>query len=585
MKRSLFLKIFGGYFFLTVALSGLIVLFSSYAIRSYLTDRTARELKDIASAAGAAASLYSAAGSNTSLNVFVKELGGQVHARITIVEPDGRVIADSEEDPLKMDNHRTRTEIAQALEGGTGRYLRISETLGQEMLYIAVPVQKDNKTVRVIRASRFLKDIRTVSRELNSKILIITSIILTISLFAAFLFARALYRPVGELSAAIKRVACHDFNVRVLLKEQDELKEVAESFNAMTDEMQGLFAELTRQKEELNSIITSLQEGLLVLDREERVLIANKSLQEITGQALTAGKFYWETLREPGINEVIKRVRADRSNHVEEIELNNMIFLCSATFLNLKGEVVLVLHDITEIKKLEKIKTDFVLNVSHELRTPLTSIKGFIDTIEDGELSDENRRYLEIIRRNTDRLINVVSDLLALSELEEKSFMLEPEAVKMPELIERVFKVFEDRIKSKDFSINIQAAADLPPVAGDPFKLEQVFINLFDNAIKYTDRGGITIEMAADETNVAITVTDTGPGIPPEHVNRIFERFYVVDKSRSKKLGGTGLGLSIVKHIILLHKGKITVESTVGRGTKFLITLPAYVQKGSCAVF
>lgn len=577
MKRSLFLKIFGGYFFLTVALSGLIVLFSSYAIRNYLTDRTARELKDIASVAGAAAALYSAAGSNTSLNVFVKELGGQVHARITIVELDGRVIADSEEDPLKMDNHRTRTEIAQALEGGTGRYLRVSETLGQEMLYIAVPVRKDNKTVRVIRASRFLKDIRTVSRELNSKILLITSIILTISLFAAFLFARALYRPVGELSAAIKRVACHDFNVRVLLKEQDELKEVAESFNTMTDEMQGLFAELTRQKEELNSIITSLQEGLLVLDREERVLIANKSLQEITGQALAAGKFYWETLREPGINEVIKRVREDRSNHVEEIELNNMIFLCSATFLNLKEEVVLVLHDITEIKKLEKIKTDFVLNVSHELRTPLTSIKGFIDTIEEGELSDENRRYLEIIKRNTDRLINVVSDLLALSELEEKSFMLEPDAVKMPELIERVFKVFEDRIRSKGFSIDIQSPAGLPPVMGDPFKLEQVFINLFDNAIKYTENGGISIEMSASEQNVIISMSDTGPGIPPEHTSRIFERFYVVDKSRSKKLGGTGLGLSIVKHIILLHNGKIAVESTPGKGTKFVITLPAYM--------
>ncbi|HOW54002.1 MAG TPA: ATP-binding protein [Syntrophorhabdaceae bacterium] len=577
MKRSLFLKIFGGYFFLTVALSGLIVLFSSYAIRNHLTDRTARELKDIASVAGAAAALYSAAGSNTSLNVFVKELGGQVHARITIVEPDGRVIADSEEDPLKMDNHRTRTEIAQALEGGTGRYLRVSETLGQEMLYIAVPVQKDNKTVRVIRASRFLKDIRTVSRELNSKILLITSIILTISLFAAFLFARALYRPVGELSAAIKRVACHDFNVRVLLKEQDELKEVAESFNTMTDEMQGLFAELTRQKEELNSIITSLQEGLLVLDREERVLIANKSLQEITGQALAAGKFYWETLREPGINEVIKRVREDRSNHVEEIELNNMIFLCSATFLNLKEEVVLVLHDITEIKKLEKIKTDFVLNVSHELRTPLTSIKGFIDTIEEGELSDENRRYLEIIKRNTDRLINVVSDLLVLSELEEKSFMLEPEAVKMPELIERVFKVFEDRIRSKGFSIDIQSPAGLPPVMGDPFKLEQVFINLFDNTIKYTENGGISIEMSASEQNVIISISDTGPGIPPEHTSRIFERFYVVDKSRSKKLGGTGLGLSIVKHIILLHNGKIAVESTPGKGTKFVITLPAYM--------
>lgn len=577
MKRSLFLKIFGGYFLLTAALSSLIVLFSSYVVRDYLVDRTARELKDIASVVGTVTVSPHMTGNNTYLNSLVSELAKQSNTRITIVAPDGRVISDSEEDPLKMENHRTRTEIAQALEGNTGRFLRVSETLGREMLYIAVPVQKDNRTVYVLRVSKFLKDIKMVSGELNSRILLVTLIMLALSILAAFVIARALYRPIRELSTAIKRVACHDFNVRVLLKEQNELKEVADSFNNMTDEMQGLFAELTRQKEELDIIISSLQEGLLVLDREERVLIANTSLKKITGQDLARGVFYWEVLREPRINELIKRVRQERLNHIEEIELNNQVFLCSVTFLGIKEEIVIVFHDITEIKKLEKIKTDFVLNVSHELRTPLTSIKGFIDTIEEAVLTDENKRYLDIIRRNTDRLINVVSDLLTLSELEEKSFTLELEAVDMPELIERALKIFEDQIRSKGFSIDIKIADGLPPVIGDPFKLEQVFINLFDNAIKYTDTGGISVDMSFSGKSVTMAITDTGPGIPPEHKDRIFERFYVVDKSRSKKLGGTGLGLSIVKHIILLHNGQINVESAVGKGTVFTIILPASI--------
>ncbi len=576
MTRSIFLKIFGGYFLLTVALSGLIVLFSSYVIRNYQLDRTARELEDVATVL-AARMTYPSSMNDAALDGFAKQLGREINIRITIVAPDGKVIADSEEDPQKMENHRTRTEIAQALEDSTGRFLRVSETLGKEMLYIAIPVKKDNRTIYVLRTSKFLKDIKVITRELNVKIIQIAFVVLIIALFAAFFFARTLYRPIKELSTAIKRVAGHDLNVRVFLKEQGELKEVADNFNNMTDEMQGLFAELTRQKEELNSIISSLQEGLLVLDSEERVLLANESLKIITGQDLETGKLYWEILREPGVNELIRKVREDRSNNVEEIDINGMVFLCSATFLSFKEEIIIVFHDITEIKKLEKIKTDFVLNVSHELRTPLTSIKGFIETMEEGALSDENRRYLEIIRRNTDRLINVVSDLLALSELEEKNLLLELEAVNMPDLVDRTLRIFEDQMRSKGFSIDVHTAPDLPPVMGDPFKLEQVFINLLDNAVKYTEMGGITVEMTSAGADIAITITDTGPGIPPEHTARIFERFYAVDKSRSKKLGGTGLGLSIVKHIILLHEGKITVESAVGQGTKFTITLPAYV--------
>ncbi len=576
MKRSIFFKIFGGYFFLTVALSGLIVLISSYLIRDYQVERTARELKDIAAVVGISMTQQPfSEGRTASIDHSVKQLGKQINARITLVDSEGKVIADSEEDPQKMENHRTRTEIAQAFEGNTGRFLRFSETLGQQMLYVAIPIQKDGKTLYVVRASKFLKDIKVVSRELNAKILQISIVILILALVAAFIFARTIYGPIRELTSAIKRVAGHDFSVRVLLKQQDELKEVADNFNDMTDEMQGLFSELTRQKEELNSIISSLQEGLLVLDGEERVLFTNESLKAVTGRDLENGKLYWETIREPGINELINRVRADRHNYVEEITVNGLIFLCSATFLTLKEEIVLVFHDITEIRKLEKIKSDFVLNVSHELRTPLTSIKGFIDTMDEGELSDEQRGYLAIIKRNTARLINVVKDLLVLSRLEEKNLALELEPVDVQDLIERVLKIFEEQIREKGFYVEVRAAEELLPVMGDAFKLEQVFVNLFDNAIKYTDTGGITVETQMRGGNVVILVADTGPGIPSQHINRIFERFYVVDKSRSKKLGGTGLGLSIVKHIILLHNGKISVESTPGQGTKFIITLPA----------
>ncbi len=574
MKRSIFLKIFGSYFFLIIALSGLIVLFSSYLIRNYQLERTGQELKDIAAVIG---SRLTDIPRDEQIDRTIKTLGGQINTRITLVDAEGRVIADSQEDPKKMENHRTRTEIAQALEGGTGRYLRFSETLGQEMLYVAIPVQKDGTIRYVIRTSMFLKDIKIVSGRLNTKILQIAIAVLIVALIAAFVFARTISRPVAEVTDAIRRVAGHDFSARVLLKGRDELKQVADSFNAMTDEMQGLFAELTRQKEELNSIISSLQEGLLVIDNNERVVLTNESMKNITGHDLKTGKPYWEALREPSISDLIKKVRGERSNRTEEIMMNGMAYLCSATFLRSKEEIVIVFHDISEIKRLEKIKSDFVLNVSHELRTPLTSIKGYVETMDESSLSDENKNYLTIIRRNTDRLINIVSDLLTLSKLEEKAFALDFEPVDMAPLIERVLKIFENQIRAKGFSVKMNIPGNIPPVMGDPFKLEQVFINLLDNAIKYTDAGGIAIHMNTADGDINIMITDTGPGISSEHIPRILERFYVVDKSRSKKLGGTGLGLSIVKHIVLLHNGKIRVESTVGKGTTFIVSLPASI--------
>ncbi|MDD3538212.1 MAG: HAMP domain-containing protein, partial [Eubacteriales bacterium] len=290
MKRSIFLKIFGSYFLLIIALSGLTVLFSSYLIRHYQLELTEKELTETAMIVRG---FLNEVSSLRSMDRTIKGLDRQIHTRITIVDPEGRVVADSKENPGKMENHRMRTEVAQAFEGQTGRYLRLSDTLGREMLYIAIPVYKGDAVEYVIRASKFLKDIKVVSGRLNTQIAQTAAIVLVIALIAAFIFARTISRPVGELTDAIRRVAGHDFSARVLLRGRDELKQVADSFNTMTDEMQGLFAELTRQKEELNSIITSLQEGLLVLDGDERVVLTNKSLEKVIGREVDKGRFFW----------------------------------------------------------------------------------------------------------------------------------------------------------------------------------------------------------------------------------------------------------------------------------------------------
>jgi two-component system phosphate regulon sensor histidine kinase PhoR len=575
MRKSIFLKIFSGYLLVIIILSGLILALSFTTIRNYYIDTTEKHLKDLGIVLKVQITPLLYEKKFQELDTFIKKLGKEIHTRITIVAPDGVVLSDSEENPKSMDNHRTRTEIAQALEGNVGRFLRVSETLKEQMLYIALPVEKDKKILGVLRLSLFLKDINTVISHTRNKILQISLLIITISLLIALIFSRSLSKPIKELSAAAKRIANEDFSARVLLKNNDELKELADSFNSMAVRMKTLFDELSRQKEELNSVISSLQEGFLVLDRDEKVLLSNYSFKKIIQNNIVEEKFYWETFREPKFDELIKKIRGTKSNFTEEISLNNRVFLCSATFLGTKEEIAVVFHDITDIKNLEKIKTDFVSNISHELRTPLAAIKGFAETLDDKMHSTENKHYLDIIRRNTDRLINIINDLLFLSELEEKSTKLELVEVDLKIIVENITKIFEQRLKEKSLFLNLDVEINLPPVKADPFKLEQMFINLIDNAVKYTENGGINISLKSKGDKVEITIEDTGIGIPEDHLPRIFERFYVVDKSRSKKLGGTGLGLSIVKHVVLLHNGNIDVESSLGKWTKFVIMLPA----------
>ena len=573
MKRSIFSKVFSGYILTVVLLSIFILLFSFRMIRNHYIETLTESLKKLGLVLSTEVIPFLEKNRINELDDFTKRIGSRIHTRITIVSPEGSVWADSEEDPRKMEQHDNRPEIRQAIEEDFGTFLRYSTTLKEDVLYIAVSLKKNDSLLGVLRTSILLNNINSLLTSLKKDMLLVVVFIVLISFIGAFIFSKSLTRPIRELSAASRKVAEGDFDTKVFLSNKDEVKELADSFNAMGEEIKTLFGKLSHQKERLDSMISSLQEGFLLLDKDDRFVLSNESFKRIAKNTSIEGKFYWEVIRDIQFANLIKGVRERRKNVAEEVKLDNRIYLSSATFMEAKEEIVVILHNITQMKKLDKIKKDFAINVSHELRTPLTAIKGFAETL-DGLVDDEEQQYVEIIKRNTDRLINIVRDLLLLSELEENGVGIVIEKVDVREVIENVVKIFDEPVKEKGIELTVNIGKTVQPIKADPFKLEQMFINLIDNAIKYTEEGQIKIMVTKEENRVAITIEDTGIGIPQEDQSRIFERFYVVDKSRSRKSGGTGLGLSIVKHIVLLHNGTISVESTPASGTTFTIFLP-----------
>jgi two-component system phosphate regulon sensor histidine kinase PhoR len=573
MKRSFFSKIFIGYLLVIFALSSLILVLSLNTIRKFYRDTLTEHLKTLGYTLNSEVAHLLDTGRANQLDGFVKTSGSKIHTRVTIITTDGTVLADSEQNIQSMENHSHRPEVIEALQGKTGKSIRFSSTANRDMLYVAVPIEKDGKITGVIRTSLFLGDIDNLLTKLNYHVAGISLGIVSIALLAAFLISRSVVRPIRHLTLAATKVASGDFSARVFLKTKDELRGLADSFNRMNEEMEKMFSELSQQKDELKSIIDSLQEGLLVLNKEGRVIRSNESLQRIVGSQAVEGRFYWEIIRNPRLTELLKNTGDKKGKFTEELTIGNRVFMCSGAPLEGGEGMVSVFYDITEIKNVERVKKDFVSNVSHELRTPLTSIKGYAETLRNEVGTVPGKKYLEAIERNTDRLINIVNDLLLLSNLEEKA-VLELEDVDLRDFLKNVIKIIDQRLKDKRLSLVVDLRENLPTIKADSFKLEQMMVNLLDNAIKYTDHGEIAISADVQENRVRIQVRDTGIGIPKENIPRIFDRFYVVDKSRSRKSGGTGLGLSIVKHIVLLHHGTIDIESALGKGTSVTVNLP-----------
>ncbi|MCX5781385.1 MAG: ATP-binding protein [Elusimicrobia bacterium] len=571
MKKRIFFKLYSGFLTVTLILSGLILLVTYIEIRYTYVKAVGRDLVNVVNALNLSVTpLFR----TKDLKPYLAKLDEQLQERITVISPDGTVIFDTQKDQSEMVNHKSRPEVAEALKGNTGTAVRFSKTLQKDMLYAAVPIKKNGEIEGVLRVSRALSSINTLINVLEYKIVLLTLFVIIIALVSGFLVFRRLVRPIIEMRNAAHILASGDFSARVHAGlEYSETKELSDTFNSMAEKIESLFLGLTDRTQKLDALISSLYEELFVFSKDGKITLANKRFKETVKDTGCEGRYYWEYFRDTGFEQLVKTAHETKVNSFGEMEFSGNTFLISISALSASGDTVVIMHNITAERNLEKIKRDFVANVSHELRTPLTAIKGFVETME-GDVSEANKRYLGIIKKHAERLINIVADLLTLSELEEKKLSLESGEVDLEKLIDDVVSMFQPKISEKKLQVKVNSDAKLPHISGDIFRLEQLFVNLIDNAVKYTDKGKISINLSLLENKIIVTVEDTGIGIPKEHLPRVFERFYVADRGRSKKSGGTGLGLAIVKHIAMLHHGAVDVESTLSIGTKFTVSLP-----------
>ncbi|MDR1453600.1 MAG: HAMP domain-containing protein [Candidatus Margulisbacteria bacterium] len=569
MKRNILRRLFGGFFLLTLVLLLLFFAVLFFSLKNDSARLLGEEYKKYSEALAANLAPRLAAPDLPGLRQQVLALNQRAQWRLTVISADGWALADTAADSQTMENHFTRPEFLAALRGESAYAVRYSQTLGRDFLYAAAPIYAGEKIIGAVRISLSLQRVTVLFWPLIKTALLGALVFYTLLFLLAFRLARRIASSLNNLEDAASRAAGGDLTARVYLADRDEFQPLAEKFNQMATQLAGSLAQIRRQKTELETILESLPHGLLVVDGQGRLKLSSKSLRRITGVDELAGHFYWEIFRGAEFSALLERAAQDGQNHFGELLKNGRCYAVSVSPLP-ENDLVVLLQDITETRELERIKRDFVANAAHELRTPLTAIKGFAETLED-ELSAAQKHYVAVIKNNTERLINIVRDIMALSELEAGQ-TLEKEKLNLKTLLAGLQNIFAARLKEKGLAFSIVEETPVE-TRGDVFKLQQVFINLLDNAVKYTEKGGVTVRIAKTPTRAVVSVEDSGTGIPPAEQSRIFERFYVVDRSRSRALGGTGLGLSIVKHIVLLHNGEITVESSP-RGSKFIVALP-----------
>ena len=406
------------------------------------------------------------------------------------------------------------------------------------------------------------------------------------ALASSLLIGKLFLRPIKQMQKVTQEMTRGDFKSRLVLGRKDEWGTLANSLNQVSVELQKKIMEMVEDKNELQAILANMVEGVMVIDRDEKIVLFNEPIYDMLDlrSQETIGRPYWEVIRNDEVNTLLKEAMTQKKSLKKEVTIispSESQFLMQISAIlseagNLSG-LVAVFHDITEIKKLARLRSEFVANVSHELKTPLTSIKGFVETLRDGAIKDKDKadKFLGIIQKHTEQLEQLVNDLLSLSAIESKEVPLDLEMTKIEPLIQSTVSLYKTQIEQRNLQISLNIPEDLPAISLDQVKMSQVFSNLINNAVKFTSPGGeIVIKASQNGEFVRIDFKDAGIGIEPEHLGRIFERFYRVDKGRSRQLGGTGLGLAIVKHIVQSHNGKMEVESEFGKGSTFSVFLP-----------
>lgn len=512
---------------------------------------------------------------------FVDKYGHKYNCRITIIDKDGNVTADSETNG-HLENHKSREEVIRALKGESVSVTRYSNTMKQEYSYSAVPVNTDNFS-GVIRVSLPFSTLQGLSDKLAGSLIISVFLCLILAMAAAAIFTGLLTKPINEVAKAAERISDGDYNIKIYTRDKTVVGKLASSFNIMAGNLKNNINSLTQRNAELEAMLSSMEAGVVAIDDSSDILFFNKSFEKIsyTGKAIAPGQSLYTIFRNAAVFDTVDEVKETKTSVMKEGTVSGTALRyirVTGTPLGLEGEksfgVLLIIEDITQLKKLENMRRDFVSNVTHELKTPLTSIRGFIDTLKNGAIKEEAvaNRFLDIIDIEAERLFSLIQDILLLQEIESKR-----EYERLPcdinECVNSVIELLQPKIRDS-IQIIFEPQPYLKPYYCNPDRMKQLFINLLDNAIKYTEEGTITITLKEEGNDLVLGIRDTGIGIEKEYLPRIFERFYRVDKGRSRKQGGTGLGLSIVKHIVELYNGNIQVNSKLGEGTEFIITLP-----------
>lgn len=518
---------------------------------------------------------------------LAKTIGNALGLRVTIIAPDGKVLGDADltrEQLLAVENHADRPEVKDALKSGLGMSKRFSYTVKKDMLYTAIPFGKE-KAEGILRFSVPLHDIEILQAKMRRVVGVSIVGILLLSLGLTFLVSVFVSRPLSEMSAIAKSMSQGDFSKKATIHTHDEIGELAQSLNLISEEIKDKIGKVASERAKFDLVLSSMFEGVIVTDDKERIILMNPSLRKIFFvDTNPEGKKPLEVIRNTAVQDIVDSIVQGRQGlATKEITVN----IPEEKILKVNGVpivrndkfegAILVFHDITELRRLEQIRQDFVANVSHELRTPISSIKGYAETLLEGALEDKDnaKEFISIIYQDSNRLANLINDLLDLSKIESGKMKMNFVPLDSISVIRRAITVIENQAKAKSISIKLNLSPELPKIKVDETRFSQVMINLLDNAIKYTPENGLVTVVANVVNNtLQVDIEDTGIGISEKDLPRIFERFYRVDKARSRELGGTGLGLSIVKHIIQAHGGQVWVKSELGLGSIFSFTIP-----------
>lgn len=589
--RTLFWHIFPAFAAILLLTLLLTAVYASRTIKNFYLEQLHGHLESHAWHVSTLLPSPSRPANYAAINALCVTFGDQLSNRITVILPDGRVIGDSIEAPANMENHRTRPEIHQAFDGFVGMSQRYSRTLQQELLYVAVPLRRpdadDGPILAVVRASMPVDSINRTLSDIFRDLTAAGAIIGMIAIGTSWFIAHRISAPVETIRQGALRFANGELGHKIRLPKSDEIGILAHTMNQMAAQLSERIQTIIKQRNELEAVLENMVEAVIILDLDQRIMRCNKAaIQVFSLDPSDVGRRYLqEMIRNADIHRFVDNAfkHGDTTEDVLRLHHGQECFLhVHSTFLyDPHGdmyEMLLVFHDITRLKQLESMRREFVANVSHELRTPITSILGFIETLQDGALHEpENaRKFLDIIQRNASRLNTIITDLLMLSRIEyghERDQMAFTER-KLSDIVESASLACEKRAQEQGVSLRVHCPEDLVMRVNADL-LEQAIVNLLDNAIKYSEPGSdVRLTVSRQHGGVKIEVQDAGCGIAADHLPRLFERFYRVDKARSRKLGGTGLGLAIVKHIANVHGGRATVTSRPGHGSTFSLMLP-----------